>query len=107
MTDIFTACLPRVTETIPGKVSAGCERLRPPGRSQSRGAVCCAWGWNLPRFSNYFEGCCIFNVVSVTKAACQECEYQIAATLSGAADRIMLDTTHSLNESKCYNWRWY
>ena len=52
-------------------------------------------------FSNYFKGCCIFNVVSVTKAACQGREYQIAVTLFGAADRIMPDT-HTVLTSQSF-----
>lgn len=55
----------------------------------------------------YLKGCYIFNVVSVTKAARQGHEYQIAVRLFGAADRVTPDTARSLNNKrKFYNWPW-
>lgn len=55
-------------------------------------------------YAVYLEGCCIFNV-SVTKAARQGREYQIAVRLFGAADRELPDTVHSpYSKRKFYNW---
>lgn len=55
----------------------------------------------------YLGGCYIFNVVSVTKAACKGREYQIAVRLFGTADRVMPDPLSSLNNKrKFYNWPW-
>lgn len=97
-----SVCLP-VTEAIPDKLSPRCKRAYQEKKSSPRelmlvaetGLTCAV----------YLEGCYIFNVVSVTKAARQGHEYQIAVRLFGAADREMPDTVRSPNNKrKFYNW---
>lgn len=97
-----SVCLP-VTEAIPDKVSPRCKRAYQE-KKNSPGELMLVAETGLT-CAVYIEGCCIFNVVSVTKAVCQGHEYRIAVRLFGAADREMPDTVRSPNNKrKFYNW---